>query len=83
MGNTLFSNYPIYYFLLCNDGKEIFFLVTKVILFFLFALHLYNFIKFTPYHYTYLNYLSGEANKDIKNLKMIIVYKFKRINSFI
>ena len=43
--------------------KKSFFLVTKVILFFLFALHLYNFIKFTPYHYTYLNYLSGEANK--------------------
>ena len=26
-------------------------------------MHIYNFIKFTPYHYTYLNYLSGDANK--------------------
>ncbi len=35
----------------------------KFILFGLFAFHLLNFIKITPYHYTFLNYFSGSVEK--------------------
>ena len=35
-------------------------------------LHIFNFSSITPYHYTYLNILSGEKKVDIQNLRMTI-----------
>ena len=43
--------------------KKLFFDILKYIFFFLFVLHLLNFVKITPYHYTYLNSFSGDIKK--------------------
>ncbi len=43
--------------------KNLFFIVTKYILFFLCFFHIFNFFSITPYHYTYLNFFSGDAKK--------------------
>ena len=45
------------------NEKKLLFHITKYILFFLFIFHIINFVKITPYHYTYLNYFSGNSQK--------------------
>tara|TARA_Y200000002_G_scaffold378015_1_gene384600 strand:+ start:102 stop:1664 length:1563 start_codon:yes stop_codon:yes gene_type:complete len=41
-------------------NKNFYYNFTKVILSLLFIFHIFNFLTITPYHYTFLNYFSGE-----------------------
>ena len=41
----------------------------KFILIFLFLFHLVNFIKITPYHYTYLNFFAGPVEQRYKKFE--------------
>ena len=63
------------------NEKKIIFSLAKIVLIFIYF-HLFNFIKITPYHYTFLNYLSGDVEKGIKNLKMIIGQQVLKVNTF-
>ena len=60
---------PALTFILIVEGKSLLFRVSKVILFVLFSFHIFNFIKITPYHYTFLNYLSGDVSKRYKKFE--------------
>ena len=51
------------------NEKKIIFSLAKIVLIFLFIFHLFNFIKITPYHYTFLNYLSGDVEKRYKKFE--------------
>lgn len=51
---------PSITFYLIIKEKNLFFITTKYILFFLISFHMLNFVKFTPYQYSYLNYFSGD-----------------------
>ena len=51
------------------NNKNLFFDSIKAVLFFLFFLHLFNFIKITPYHYSFLNYFSGDAQSRYKKFE--------------
>ena len=48
-------------------NKNFFYKLIKITLSILFAFHLLNFLTITPYHYTFLNYFSG--NKDLRYKK--------------
>ncbi len=58
----------ITFFCLINE-KSSFFLFVKITLVVLFSFHMINFIKITPYHYTYLNYFSGDAKNRYKKFE--------------
>ncbi len=51
------------------DNKNIFFKSLKIITIFLVIFHLYNFIKITPYHYTFLNFFAGDLDKRYKKFE--------------
>ena len=53
---------------LINDNNFLFKSI-KIIFLFLFVLHLINFIKITPYHYTFLNYFSGNIEERYKQFE--------------
>ncbi len=55
-------------YLLFEKKKE-FYVLTKYIILFLFIYHIYNFFLITPYHYTYLNYLSGDEKERYKKFE--------------
>lgn len=48
-------------------NKNFFYNFIKVVLSILFVFHIFNFLTFTPYHYTFLNYFAGE--KDLRYKK--------------
>ncbi len=58
----------ITFFLLINY-KNIFFTFLKSITIILIVFHIINFLKITPYHYTYLNSLSGEKKERYKKFE--------------
>ena len=48
-------------------NKNTFYQLIKIAFSFLFAFHIFNFLTITPYHYTFLNYFSG--NKELRYKK--------------
>ncbi len=60
---------PAITFFLIIDQKEILFSFLKIVTIFLMVFHIFNFIKFTPYHYTYLNILNGDKDTRYKNFE--------------
>ena len=53
--------------------KNIKFLINKILLFFttlLFIFYIYNFVKMTPYHYTYYNVFAGKKENLIYNFEI-------------
>ena len=58
----------ITFFLLINY-KNIFFTFLKSIAIILIVFHIINFLNITPYHYTYLNSLSGEKKERYKKFE--------------
>ena len=54
---------PAITFYILKKEKKIFFIISKYTLVFLIFLHIFNFMKLTPYQYTYLNFFSGDKNK--------------------
>ena len=54
---------PAITFYTLNKEKKIFFVLTKYTLALLIFLHIFNFVKLTPYQYSYLNFFSGDKNK--------------------
>ena len=59
----------ITFFYILKKEKSLFFVVTKYTLVFLIFLHIFNFIKFTPYQYSYLNFFSGDKNKSYQKFE--------------
>lgn len=47
----------------------VFYKYLQIILLLLFLIHIFNFLSITPYHYTYLNYFSGQKNERYKKFE--------------
>ena len=60
---------PAITFVVIFNNKSLIFNILKLTLFFLLSYHLVNFIKITPYHYTFLNFLSGEKDSRYKKFE--------------
>ena len=50
-------------------NKNFYYNFAKVILSLLFVFHIFNFLTITPYHYTFLNYFSGEKELRYKKFE--------------
>ena len=56
------------FYCVINEKKMMFKLI-QFILIFLFSFHIVNFIKITPYHYSFLNYFSGDVENRYKKFE--------------